>query len=95
MGPPTGSAFLDHRRRFGGYYFGADVAVHDAADQPDLFRDRPAFFGDQRRIGSHAIEDAPACALLELIEIRGVEEKLHVFSLTSRLAGNRSAMVNI
>ena len=38
---------------------------------------RPAFLGDQRRVGGHAIDDAPACAFLQFIEIRGVEKEFH------------------
>ena len=34
-----------------GVYVGADISVHNVADHADLFFERPALFGDERRVG--------------------------------------------
>ena len=68
---------------FGGDHLGADVAVDDVADHAHLLLDRTAFLGDQRRVGGHAVDDAPARALLQLIQVRGIQKNFTL--LPSRL----------
>ena len=62
---------------FGGNHLRADIAVHDVADHAHLLLDRAAFLGDQRRVGGHPVDDAPAGALFQLIEIGGIQKEFH------------------
>ena len=70
-----------HLVGFGRHHFRADIAVDEVADPPDLLLQRNAFFCDQGRIGGNAVDDAPARARLQLVEIGGVQKKFHHSSL--------------
>ena len=63
-------------------YLGADVAVDDVANAPDLIFDRIAFFGNQRRVGGDSVSQAEFCGLSELVQIGGIEKELHNRLLT-------------
>ena len=68
---------------------GDDLSGHGAFRDPaDLLQDlvvRHALdLREQRRIGGHAIEDAPAVDGPDLVDLGGVEEELHRATLLPR-----------
>jgi len=63
------TAFAKHAGEIRCNYRSADVAIDQIANAADLFRERAAFFCDQRRVGGDAIDDVPGEGFFDLVEI--------------------------
>ena len=76
--PFCGAAtFGEHSGKFSGDDFGADGAVDDFRDFFDAFFEGDAFFCDEARVCGDTVKDAPGCVFFDVVEVRGVEKKLH------------------
>jgi len=72
------AAFANHLVRFGRHDFGAYVAIYDVANAANLLFNRHTFLGNQRRISSDTVDNAPGRRFFQLIEVCGVKKKFHV-----------------
>jgi hypothetical protein len=61
----------------GGGHLGRDGTFDDVADLLGHLGDLAARFQDQRRVGGDAVEQAEIVQLLDLLDVGGIDEKLH------------------
>src|SRR5438046_2025154 len=59
------------------HHLGADRAIHNSANFLDNRLQRPPGLRYQRRVGGHAINNAPGVRFTDLCEVRGIDEDLH------------------
>lgn len=82
-------AFDNHLVGFERGDFGADGTVDELADAFDVRLEIVvigfAFFGDERRIGSHAVQHAEAAGFLDFLKVRRINEKFHAEVLVETL----------
>jgi hypothetical protein len=69
---------LHHCRMVGGGDLGAHRARHDGADLLDHVEHRPARLHDQGRVGRHPVEQARGRQILDVGNVGGIDEELHI-----------------
>ena len=76
------AAFAKHPLPVGGEHFGADGALHDAADLLHRLAIIAGLLRHQRRVRRHAVDDADVGQRLDFLDVACVYEKLHRLPLS-------------
>src|SRR5215470_2516563 len=93
------AAFSDHAVVFGGDDLGADrsaLPIEDFADSQNvLLKIHVALFGDERRIGRHAVEYAQTRRFTNLFQICGIDKELHFFTPPKSLGASWTGLIRL
>ena len=83
-------AFKNHGFRIGSRHFGTNRPLNQIADDFDRFQKIAASFGDERRVGRHAVQQARGFELLDFLNYSRVSEKLHRLPISCWMSAEKA-----